>query len=294
MLKAKDSTVDKVNLPFFYQLGTQINTLTKTVPIPQNWLDILLAAWRVRESINGLLGWGGRLSVCRTSGQALVKAIEAVVEMWNSAKPEDRSKSDSPINKQIQNVIEKAKTFETVLCEELAMVSAYSVSRKGAYSTPDLIDTAENVFPVSVLETLNGEIIREVREAGKCLAFDIPTASGFHMLRATEGMLHEYYLVVCKPKKKDKLENWGAYIAALYKLTQDESHISDETKNHIKKVLALLQQIKDEDRNQIMHLEVVLNDDQAFVLFEITKGAIMAMAEKLPIIIKVKTQSTKA
>lgn len=293
MLKAKGNTVDKVNLPFFYRLGAQINTLTKTAPTPQNRFNTLFAAWQVRESINGLLGWGGRLSVCRTSGQALVKDIEAAVEMWNSAKQEDRSKSDSPINKQIQNVIGKAKTFETVLCEELAMVSAYSVSKKGAYSTPDLIDTAENVFPVSVLETLNGEIIREVREAGKCLAFDIPTASGFHMLRATEGVLHEYYLVVCKPKKKDKLDNWGAYIAALYKLTQSESRIGDKTKNHIKKVLALLQQIKNADRNQIMHLEVVLDNDQAFVLFEITKGAIVAMAEKLPII-KAKTQSTKA
>lgn len=292
MLKAKGSTVDKVNLPFFYLLGTRINTLTRTVPTPQTWFDILLAAWQVRESINGLLGWGGRLTVCRTSGQALVKAIEAAVEMWNSTKREDRSKSDSPINKQVQNLIEKAKTFETVLCEELAMVSAYSVSRKGAYSTPDLINTAENIFPAPILGTLNGDIIREIREAGKCLAFDIPTASGFHMLRATEGVLHKYYVVVCKPKKKDKLSNWGAYIAALHKSTQDESRIRDETKNHIKKVLALLQQIKDKDRNQIMHLEVVLNSDQAFVLFEITKGAIMAMAEKLPIM-KPKTQSAK-
>ena len=154
-----------------------------------------------------------------------------------------------------------------------------------------MINNAEIVFPKSVLKTLNIDIVREVREAGKCLAFDIPTASGFYMLRATEGILHEYYLVVCKPKKQDKLDNWGAYISALYKLSEDESTI-DETKNHIKKVLALLQQVKDQDRNQIMHLEVVLNDDEAFVLFEITKTAIMTMAEKLPII-KVKPQRPK-
>jgi hypothetical protein len=31
-----------------------------------------------------------------------------------------------------------------------------------------------------------------------------------------------------------------------------------------------------------MHPEVVLTADEAFVLFEITKGAIMAMSDKLP------------
>jgi hypothetical protein len=188
-----------------------------------------------------------------------------------------------------QEVITTAGRFETILYEELRVLPTYSASKKGAYSTSDLIDNAEVVFPDPMLKTLSQAIIGEVRQAGKCLAFDIPTASGFHMLRATEGVLHEYYLVICKPKKKDKLDSWGAYITALYKLTQDGSAIDDETKNHIKKVLALLQQVKDEDRNQIMHLEVVLNDDQAFALFEITKGAIMAMAEKLPIITRAKT-----
>ncbi len=297
VLLLTESLMDRMDLPFFYQLGTRINPLTKTVSTPQNRLDTLMTAWQARNSINVLLGWGGRLNVCRTSGQTLSKAINDAIDLWNNAKAEDRGKPDSPIVPAIQDVIDKAKTFETVLSEELATVSAYSVSKKLAYSIPDLVDSAENVFPVSVLETLSKEVIREVREAGKCLAFDIPTASGFHMLRATEGVLHEYYLAICKPSSKAKLANWGAYISALYQLTDGKAPkakakgqctVNTETKNHIKKVLALLQQVKDEDRNQIMHLEIVLNDDEAFVLFEITKGAIMAIAEKL------KAQPSKA
>jgi hypothetical protein len=51
-------------------------------------------------------------------------------------------------------------------------------------------------------------------------------------------------------------------------------------------VLAFLQQIKDQDRNLIMHPEVVLQPDEALTLFEVTKGAILMMAEKLPLRIK--------
>jgi hypothetical protein len=55
--------------------------------------------------------------------------------------------------------------------------------------------------------------------------------------------------------------------------------LSDPT---VKETVAILQQIKDNDRNLIMHPERVLSSDDAFTLFEIAKGAIMAMAKKLP------------
>jgi hypothetical protein len=275
------STMEKVNLPFFYQLGVQIGALTKMTPRPQTRLDILGAAILVRDNINGLLGWSGGLNVCRSSAQSCLKAVEEIINWFVAAKPEDLQNVDPSTDAKFQALIDTAKTFETVLNEELATLSAYSVSKKGIYSTPDLIDNTEKVFPVSILSKLSPDIVREIQEAGKCLAFDISTASGFHMLRATEGVLYQYYIAVGKPKKKEKLENWGAYIAYFYKLTEPEAKINQETVNHIKKVLALLQQVKDQDRNLIMHPEIVLNADEAFVLFETTKTAIMTMVEKL-------------
>ncbi len=167
------------------------------------------------------------------------------------------------------------------MSEELLTLSAYCATQKGIYSTSDLIDHAEKVFPRPVLEKLSEAVTQEVAHGGRCLAFDIPTAAGFHMLRATEAVLHEYYVAVCKPKSKNRLENWGAYISALYKLTEETTTKAD-VKDHVKRVLALLQQVKDQDRNVIMHPEVVLTTNEAFVLFEITKSAIMAMSDKLP------------
>ena len=84
--------------------------------------------------------------------------------------------------------------------------------------------------------------------------------------------MHEYYIAVCKPKSSERLESWGAYLAELKK----------SPKLEVKEVLAILQQMKDQHRNLIMHPEMVLTPDEAFTLFEIAQGAIIAMADKLP------------
>jgi len=275
-------TMEKINLPFFYQLGWQLNPLSKMKATPPNRIDIFIAGMTVRNSILGLLNWAGGLKVCYSGARALLDAISEM-EKWasNLKAPGDWTKEDTSVDWKFQQTIDKAKNFETVLSEELLTLSAYCATQKGIYSTSDLIDHAERVFPPSVLEKLSEPVVQEVAHGGRCLAFDIPTAAGFHMLRATEAVLHEYYVAVCKPKSKSKLENWGAYISALYKLTE-ETTVKADVKDHVKRVLALLQQVKDQDRNVIMHPEVVLTANEAFVLFEITKGAIMAMSDKLP------------
>jgi len=274
--------MDKVNLPFFYHLGAQLNPLVKMKVEPRNRLNIVFTASPLRDSINGLLAWSGGLSVCRPSATAFLNATEEVLKSFRGKKLQDVSKPDLAVDAKFRTLIDKAKTFETVLCEELVMLSAYSASKKGIYSTSDLTEQADKVFPTSILGKLGPDILLEIQEAGKCLAFDIPTASGFHMLRATEEVLYEYYVAVGKPRRKARLENWGAYIAYLHNLTEQKGKMDKATLNHIKRVLALLQQVKDQDRNLIMHPEVVLSEDEAFSLFETTKTAIMTMAERIP------------
>ena len=144
-----------------------------------------------------------------------------------------------------------------------------------------MIDRTEKVLPESVLKKISIAIVEEIRQSGRCLAFDVATASAFHIMRATESVIHKYYLQVCKPKSKKKLDSWGIYIA---KLSQSQDP-------QVKEVVALLQQIKDRHRNLIMHPEIVLTPDEAFTLFEIAQSAIITMAGNLPI---VKEKETNA
>jgi hypothetical protein len=244
-------------------------------PEQLNRVQLLFSIWNAKGYLQALLNWELTLTVSVTPGLELISVMEAYEKTYKKLTAEQLNKPPVyPEFGEIQRVINSAKTFETVLCAELNTLAAYGVTQKGIYSTSDLIERAERILPEPVLARIDSKTIEEIRQSGRCLAFDNATASAFHIMRATETVIHEYYISVCKPKPKPtkRLENWGAYIAELQK----------SSKSEVKEVIAMLQQIKDRHRNLIMHPEIVLSPDEAFTLFEIAQGAIIAMADKLP------------
>ena len=188
-------------------------------------------------------------------------------------KPSEWEKEDLGADAIFQEIIKIANELEIVLSAELQTLATYNITQKGIYSTTDLIERAERILPEQVLGKIGQMAVGEVRESGKCLAFDCATASAFHMMRATEEVMYRYYVSVCKPKPVKRLKNWGAYIAQLSKSNKPE----------VKEIVAMLQQIKDRHRNLIMHPEIVLTIDEAFTLFEIAQGAIIAMADNITV-----------
>lgn len=269
---AEGSLMERINLGFLYECGAQLRYLTTLTPDINGRIPIFYASVLANSYVYSILDFYKSLNVCRMPGRELTLAIFGMQKWMRETPPDQLRKADSAVDQLFSDVINKAKRFETVLLAELATLAVYHITQKGAYYTPDLIDRTEIVLPEPIQNRMTENVKNEIRQSGKCLAFDNPTASGFHIIRAIEGVMHQYYVVVCKPGKPDKLDSWGAYIAALYKS-------SDPT---VKETVAILQQIKDNDRNLIMHPERVLSPDDALTLFEIAKGAIMAMAGKLP------------
>ncbi len=91
--------MEKINLPFFYQLGGQLNPLTKMKAGPQNRLDIWVASMPVRASVVALLDWGGGLKVCYAGARALVDAIDEVQKwMVDQKAPGDWKKPDTHVD----------------------------------------------------------------------------------------------------------------------------------------------------------------------------------------------------
>ena len=273
--------LEKINLPLFYQLGMRLHPLTEMNSDAANIYKIAIASLWAGESVEILLARFPALSVCRDAGNELLVARNNVLK-WMDETPAEKVQelypSLSPI---FQRVINKAKEFETVVSAELQKLDTYHATQKGIYDTTALIQQAENILPVSVLSKIDEDIARELRESGKCLAFDCATASGFHIIRAIEAVMHNYYILVCEPASNRKLDSWGEYISAFYKLSEDVK-TKKVIKEDVKKIIALLQQIKDQDRNLIMHPKVMLTPDDAHKLFEIAEGAIIAMADRLP------------
>ncbi len=280
----KGVSMKEVNLASLYKLGSQMRGLVNLEA--KNRFGILIACIRLEDSVKQLLTEYPALTVCRGRGEDLLLAISQVNAWYEQMTAKTEPKWDDPspdVNSKFQRVLDTAKDFESVLQAELEKLPAYHPQQKAGYSMTILISQAERNF-MPALEKISEETIEEIRESGRCLAFDNFTASGFHMLRALELVLHEYYVIVCKPSEPEKkLDNWGAYTTALYELCGDKcGTLAPDLKMHVKKVHALLQQIKDQDRNLIMHPEAILNEADALTLFVIAEGAMMAMAEKLP------------
>lgn len=254
----------RISISYFYGVGTAVHPLA-SVKAGQALLDVWLACNRAEQSLTGLFSSEWFFPAIKTTygaGQKLLKVLQ---------KTTQRDDFDAEITHPEAFEITSALTeFETVWNNELSIADAYFVTRKAAYDTYALIANAETMFPPELLQKCP-HAVADIREAGKCLAFELTTASGFHVLRATEAVLRRYWEVVSKDKPHPKQKNLGVYIKKM-----QEAHIGNA------KVVGVLTQIKDLHRNPLMHPEETLNLQEAISLFGICQSAISAMLNDIP------------
>jgi hypothetical protein len=263
----------RVNEFDFYDLAAQIHPLVSIAPQAKFsviWLDL----WNARHEINVILS-ARPFSVCANAASELKAAITHVVpEKWDELSaifPADPAKEEPILPWKISQIEQTAKTFETVLAAECQVLDTYFISKKGAYSTADLIDHAHFQIPQTMRDEVPEQTRSDIDQAGKCIAFDLPTAAAFHLLRGTEAVLREFYnLIVPGPKRAaPKMRNWGVYI----KLLKDHGA---ETK-----VTSLLDHLRDAYRNPVLHPEENYTDERALVLFGVCISAIVMMWEEI-------------
>jgi hypothetical protein len=132
----------------------------------------------------------------------------------------------------------------------------------------------------SAIEYLSPRTIADVRGAGRCIAFDEHTAAGFHAVRAVESVARCYYELVLD-KSSAKASPSGPKPKRLYDLIDELNDKAEKMPNPLEHPLGMisgdLNRIRAVYRNPIMHPEMVLNDDQAIRVFNITTDVISAM-----------------
>jgi hypothetical protein len=79
--------------------------------------------------------------------------------------------------------------FEAVLHAECESRPAFIPPKRGIYDTEELVNTAENAISPALRPMLSEKAAVELGSAGRCLAFGLFTAAGFHMCRAVEAVL---------------------------------------------------------------------------------------------------------
>jgi hypothetical protein len=160
--------------------------------------------------------------------------------------------------------------FESMFDKELHDFPIFSVEEKGNFSLSRLLTGASQGYPPGALSKLGSNIINEIDESGRCIAFSRPTAAAFHILRALELLAKAFIETRGLQEPPPNRCNWGEYIQIL------------RNGGSPREITDLLQIIKDNYRNPIMHPDETLDQEKASSLFNICGSAVEVICRHLP------------
>jgi len=158
--------------------------------------------------------------------------------------------------------------FATSFQDELDRIPMFTVTPKGNLDVRKLAREIGDGLPQSTTELLNDFVMNDINHAGKCLAFDLPTSCGFHILRAVETCAKAYVHAATGTLPPIKNRNWGEYILQLTNVGAHTDAID---------VLRILKA----KRNPLMHPYDNLNVDEAIALLCMCQAGIDTIVDDL-------------
>ncbi len=164
----------------------------------------------------------------------------------------------------------EARTFLSIVSSEIGVVPTYLVTQKEGFDVNLLTEQGERLFPEQIVLKVEG-VTEDMREVGKALVFELPTACGFHVFRVLEAVLKGYWDHVSNGEPRPKLETIGSYAKQLKDKTYGDA-----------KVWETLEQIAKLHRNPLIHPEVILTTEEAIEILGIARSAIGAMVRVMP------------
>jgi len=200
-----------------------------------------------------------RLVVSQPMGFEIFKAAHPLTETPNRTEP--------LTIEEVAQLRKAVNDYRPVLYAEVQALDAYYVKQQGAYATKNLIENAESALALTpdLMSLVTSELKADLREAGRCLVFQLPTAAGFHVARATETVIRMLMEAAHCATVKESQRNWGSYIKAL-----QDGNVDERITHH-------LAQIKDLHRNPMIHPDVTLTVPEALALWSVCISVIGTM-----------------
>lgn len=254
----------RLNTSYFYYLGYHIHPLTDF-----NWntggVDAIVQMHLAGQAIQSFLADNiVTAPLSKNKAWELKAAVDKAMETVGAGQA--NSPPTTKLNADGYAISETAKQFEHVLAAELAQSETYVASQKGIFDTKSLVDNADAMFSGEVRIWLPQQSLTDIKNAGRCLAFELPTACGFHLMRGVETAIKHYYFILSGGEEFVEAErSWMKYIKRLKDQGADG------------KVLSALDQMRELHRNPITHPEVDLTLDEALMLFGLSQSAIIAI-----------------
>ena len=143
--------------------------------------------------------------------------------------------------KKLNNIMNMLR--ETLVAESSGKV-AFIVTDK-RIDVNKLLDDMPSLFGPDVFDALPDIAQYDFIQAGKCIAFELPTSAAFHLLRGTESLVKELYCTIVKRQRVDLM--WGPMI----------QHLKQRNRRLPRPLLENLDNIRLSFRNPTQHPEKI-------------------------------------
>jgi hypothetical protein len=256
----------RISIPWIIGVFESLDGIDK-VKAKDTVLEALPLIFSVQNQIEMIFDqsiYGSYLRVSREAAKQLHSEVGDLLDV--DKKWEERVISDY----EAFSLKEKKDKLKTVLLAEFSVVPSYLVSVKDSYDVAILVEAGLKLFP-STLMNKAPETEKDANEVGRALAFELPTACGFHTFRVIESVARRYWDQVTSGAARPRLETLGNLAAELEKNALGDA-----------KIVEAIKQMTKLHRNPLIHPEVILTSEEAIGIIGMARSVIGAMLKVLP------------
>ncbi|WP_369045202.1 hypothetical protein [Sinomonas sp. P10A9] len=138
---------------------------------------------------------------------------------------------------------------EALLAEAEGTVNYVASDKR--YTVRKLTEEFTSLMAHGVYDALPEIAQRDFREAGKCIAYELPTSAAFHLMRGTEAVLRHYYEQKVRRSRIGEPRMWGPIT----------NHLKD--KKTPSGLIEALDNIRRNYRNPTQHPDKIYDLDEA-------------------------------
>lgn len=206
-----------------------------------------------------------RRKICQAEIATLVEELDRLSEP--GALPDIE-----PFSKTGRTLVAALDSLRDELGRRLPGLYVYALTDKRAYDIDALINQPETMLSDEARSLLTDHQRDNWREAGRCLAYEVPTAAAFHVLRVVEGIVRKYYQIAAAQKFPER-SGTVSLVTYIKRLRTDG--------NVPRGITAALSQLRAVHRNPTMHPGPVLSQPQALSLVGLCVSVIDTIAEDI-------------
>jgi hypothetical protein len=213
------------------------------------------------------------IRACTDSGlhvtsRAAQDLYDSFITKWGSEKPDGELRMATLSVEEVVAIKEASYQVQTVMFSEAQGVFAHVTSDK-RFAIDRLLNDVASLMSPGIYDALPDVARYDFGEAGRCIAFEAPTAAAFHLMRGTEDVLKYFY---CSIVKRDRVNlMWGPIVADLRKKRSPPPAI----------LLNNLDNLRTGFRNPTQHPEKIYDIEEVQDLFALSADAVNRMIKYL-------------